>query len=223
MFTGLVEGTGLLEPLNEYQVKIRWIEASPEMLRDLVLGDSVSVDGVCLTVARNIPDGFIADVSPETLVRSTLGNRTNDCPVNLERSLTVGGKIGGHFVTGHIDGVGQFCQSVKSGDSWELSFAAPPTVAKYIVSKGSIAINGISLTVAEIELDGQGFKVAVIPHTYESTNLSSLSSGDFVNLEGDILGKYVEQFLRGKMAEAAESAREEPAIDLDFLSQHGYK
>lgn len=222
MFTGLVQGTGLLEPLNEYQVKIRWIEASPEMLRDLVLGDSVSVDGVCLTVARNIPDGFIADVSPETLVRSTLGNRTNDCPVNLERSLTVGGKIGGHFVTGHIDGVGQFCNAAKSGDSWDLSFSAPPSVAKYIVMKGSIAVNGVSLTVAQMENDGQGFKVAVIPHTYESTNLSSLNSGGCVNLEGDILGKYVEQFLRGKMVEAVGSMAEGPVIDLDFLSQHGY-
>ena len=223
MFTGLIQGTGLLEAVSDYQVNVRWQGATPELLADLALGDSVAVDGVCLTVARNTAQGFIADISPETLARTSLGNCSPNHPVNLERSLTVGGKVGGHFVTGHIDGVGQFSGAVESGDAWELSFRAPASVAKYVVLKGSIAINGVSLTVAELESGGEWFKVAVIPHTYECTNLSALRSGDKVNLEGDILGKYVERFLWGKMAEANEPATaDEPVLDLSFLSEHGF-
>ncbi len=222
MFTGLVQAQGLLEIVNEYQLHICWLNASPEVLGDLVLGDSVAVDGVCLTVASNTADGFIADVSPETLVRTSLGNCPVDRPVNLERSLIVGGKIGGHFVTGHIDGVGYFCEAVETGDSWELSFRAPAAVARYIVRKGSIAINGVSLTVAELGTGGEWFKVAVIPHTYEHTNLSALKPNDPVNLEGDILGKYVEKFLLGNRGDRSTLVAEEPAVDLSFLSQHGF-
>ncbi|MEO0354187.1 MAG: riboflavin synthase, partial [Cyanobacteria bacterium P01_A01_bin.3] len=167
-------------------------------------------------------NGFIADISPETLARTSLGNCPADRPVNLERSLKVGGKIGGHFVTGHIDGVGHFCEAVETGDSWELSFRAPAAVARYIVLKGSIAINGISLTVAELGSNGEWFKVAVIPHTYEYTNLSTLKPNDRVNLEGDILGKYVERFLLGKGTGHQAPTAEEPALDLSFLSQHGF-
>lgn len=222
MFTGLVQAKGLLEAVNDYQLSVRWLNASPDILRDLELGDSVAVDGVCLTVASNTSSGFIADVSPETLARTSLGNCPPDRPVNLERSLKVGGKIGGHFVTGHIDGVGHFCEAMETGDSWELSFRAPTAVAKYIVLKGSIAINGISLTVAELGSNGEWFKVAVIPHTYEYTNLSALKPNDRVNLEGDILGKYVERFLMGKREQSHAPTVEEPALDLSFLSQHGF-
>ena len=222
MFTGLVQGTGLLENVTGDRVSVRWLGASPELLGDLELGDSVAVDGVCLTVARNTPNGFIADISPETLARTSLGSLQPNRPINLERSLKVGGKVGGHFVTGHIDGVGRFCGAVESGDAWELSFRAPAAVAKYVVLKGSIAINGISLTVAELESGGEWFKVAVIPHTYENTNLSALRSGDAVNLEGDILGKYVERFLWGKMTEGNEPEADEPVLDLSFLGEHGF-
>ncbi|WP_017327123.1 riboflavin synthase [Synechococcus sp. PCC 7336] len=224
MFTGLIQATGRLQTANESQVRIHWLGASPQLLGDLELGDSVAVDGVCLTVARGTSDGFIADVSPETLARTTLVDRPANHLVNLERSLRVGGKVGGHFVTGHIDGIGYFGEGVESGAAWELSFRVPERVAKYIVPKGSIAINGISLTVADMEVGGSGFKVAVIPHTYELTNLSALKPGDPVNLEGDILGKYVEQFLLGRRTEttAERVPVGEPALDLSFLSEHGF-
>ncbi|MGK7913325.1 MAG: riboflavin synthase [Synechococcus sp.] len=222
MFTGLVQAKGLLEAVNDYQLNVQWLDASPDVLKDLELGDSVAVDGVCLTVANNTSKGFIADISPETLARTSLGNYPADRPVNLERSLKVGGKIGGHFVTGHIDGIGHFCEAIETGDSWELSFRAPAAVARYIVLKGSIAINGISLTVAELGSNGGWFKVAVIPHTFENTNLSALKPSDRVNLEGDILGKYVERFLLGQASGQPAPTTEEPALDLSFLSQHGF-
>ena len=233
MFTGLVQATGRLETENAAQLRITWLGASREILGDLELGDSVAVDGVCLTVARNTSRGFIADVSPETLLRTTLGDRPASHPVNLERSLRVGSKIGGHFVTGHIDGIGQFCEAKEAGEAWDLSFRVPSAIARYIVPKGSVAINGISLTVAQTQPDGSWFKVAVIPHTYQLTNLSALKPGDPVNIEGDVLGKYVEKFLQGKVQEAEEQqlgldapdssvGLGEPAIDLSFLSEHGY-
>ena len=130
MFTGLVQAKGLIDVVNDYQLNVRWMNVSPEILRDLELGDSVAVDGVCLTVASTTSNGFIADVSPETLARTSLGNCPVDRPVNLERSLKVGGKIGGHFVTGHIDGIGHFCEAVETGESWELSFRAPAAERK---------------------------------------------------------------------------------------------
>lgn len=218
MFTGLVEALGIVEDLGESRVRVRWLDPTPGVLADLSLGDSVAVDGVCLTVASLQPDGFVADISPETRRRSTLDTEAGQHTANLERSLRAGGKIGGHFVTGHIDGVGQLDRSVESNNAWEISFRAPEAIARYIVPKGSIAINGISLTVADVADNGTWFQVAVIPHTYEFTNLSRLQPGDRVNLEGDILGKYVEKLLaHGRGGHGAASD-----IDLSFLAQHGY-
>ncbi|MEO0852881.1 MAG: riboflavin synthase [Cyanobacteria bacterium J06648_11] len=218
MFTGLVEALGIVEDLGESRVRVRWLDPEPEVLSDLALGDSVAVDGVCLTVATSTSDGFVADISPETRRRSTLDTGAGQRPANLERSLRAGGKIGGHFVTGHIDGIGHLDRAVESHNAWEMSFRAPEAIARYIVPKGSIAVNGISLTVADVTAGGTWFQVAVIPHTYEFTNLSRLQPGDRVNLEGDILGKYVETLLaRGQGARGTSSA-----IDLGFLTQHGY-
>ncbi|MEO1131614.1 MAG: riboflavin synthase [Cyanobacteria bacterium J06639_1] len=218
MFTGLVEALGIVEDLGDSQVRVRWLHPDPAVLADLALGDSVAVDGVCLTVATMRPDGFVADISPETRRRSTLDTGTGQHTANLERSLRAGGKIGGHFVTGHIDGIGQLDRSAESQNAWEMSFHAPEAIARYIVPKGSIAINGISLTVANVADNGAWFQVAVIPHTYEFTNLFRLQPGDRVNLEGDILGKYVEKLLaHGRCTNGSTSE-----IDLSFLAQHGY-
>jgi len=229
VFTGLIQALGTLEALEGGRSRIRCVSGDlPSILQDLAIGDSVAVDGVCLTVVEIEASGFIAAVSPETLQRSTLGRMQPDNSyVNLEASLRVGSKLGGHFVTGHVDGVGCLQESVLVGNSWEMSFAAPPTLAEvwqqriapYLVPKGSIAVNGISLTVAECDRASRWFKVAVIPHTYEETNLRTLQPGSWVNLEGDILGKYVEKFLHHRVGGATEPME---AITPEFLAEHGY-
>lgn len=211
MFTGLVRGLGEVSPLGSHAVRVRCHpDSCAAVMAGAELGDSIAVDGVCLTVTRLHTDGFEADVSPETLRRTRLGQGSH--LANLEPSLRVGDKLGGHFVSGHVDGTGELIVAQPSADGWELDFAAPAPVARYIVEKGSIAINGISLTVAQCWDGGRRFRVAVIPLTYAETNLGRLQPGDPVNLEGDMLGKYVEKFL----------GRSESPIDLAFLREHGY-
>ncbi|MEB3343212.1 riboflavin synthase [Okeania sp.] len=205
MFTGLIQAFGKIKLLAESQILISLGSStnSQIILEDLAIGDSVAVDGVCLTVTNILAQEFVAIVSPETLQRSTLG-QLSDKYVNLETSLRAGSKLGGHFVTGHIDGVGCLQSSTETINAWEMKFAAPQTadqrwecqIAPYIVPKGSIAVNGISLTVADCDVDGKWFEVAVIPHSFNETNLSYLKPGSLVNIEADILGKYVAKFLR---------------------------
>jgi riboflavin synthase len=221
MFTGLVQTVGHLRLLDPEHVQITCSPAGQSLiLGDLAIGDSVAVDGVCLTVTEILSDGFVAVVSPETLRRSTLGQAAQGThPVNLETSLRVGSKLGGHFVTGHVDGQGHLQSAIQTATSWEMTFTTDAVgVARYILSKGSIAINGISLTVAHCNDGGDCFTVAVIPHTYAETNLSHLQPGSPVNLEGDILGKYVEKFLRSPHSPQHEVAD----ISSDFLAEHGY-
>ncbi len=219
MFTGLVQSLGSINVTSQDEFKI----APQNSLENLVIGDSVAVDGVCLTVEEISGNDFIATASPETLKRTILGQLNhNSTYVNLETSLKAGGKIGGHFVTGHIDGLGCLIESINTNKAWEMVFSAPPSfseqwhkyIARYLVSKGSIAVNGISLTVADCDPDGNWFKTAVIPHTYQETNLSYLKIGDLVNIEGDILGKYVEKLLR------INPLQED--ISLSFLAENGY-
>lgn len=228
MFTGLIQATGNVRLLSENELRI--VCASPAILDDLALGDSVSVDGVCLTVTQILKNGFDAAVSPETLRRTTLGDRSPDALVNLETSLRVGSKLGGHFVTGHVDGAGDFEAAVQTATSWEMSFRVPDQrVSRYIVPKGSISVNGISLTVADCDASGNWFKVAVIPLTYTETNLGQLREGDRVNLEGDVLGKYVEKFLRldaglpsAPVSEWEALVTPDNSITPAFLAEHGY-
>lgn len=220
MFTGLIQSLGNLTKLDANHLKIECIgQGRDRLLQDLALGDSIAVDGVCLTVETTLAHGFVATASPETLAKSTLGNLLEGGKVNLESSLRVGSKIGGHFVTGHVDGLGHLATAVASATSWELQFTVTsPQVARYIVPKGSIAVNGISLTVADCSASGDWFTVAVIPVTYEETNLQFLQPHQAVNLEGDVLGKYVEKFLHLGPA----IAHPEKDIALDFLAEHGY-
>jgi riboflavin synthase len=224
MFTGLIQSLGHIHRVDPSRL---WVQC-PDLLPDLQLGDSIAVDGLCLTVAEILSEGFLADISPETLRRSTLDQRQQDQPVNLERSLRVGEKIGGHFVTGHIDGVGTLSHRTATALAWELTFTPPPQMIRYIVPKGSIAINGISLTVAEVAEETGQFRVAVIPHTYHNSNLSHLQPGDAVNLEGDILSKYVEKLLglhsrpNQNGAGIPEAATWE-TLSLEFLAEHGYR
>lgn len=217
MFTGLIQTVGHLFHQGDTQMYIRW-ETQTQALTDVELGDSIAVDGICLTVETLLPDGFVAAVSPETLDRTSLGNLPDGSWVNLEPSLRVGSKIGGHFVSGHIDGQGHLEAAAKTDNAWKLSFTVgDPRVARYIVPKGSIAVNGISLTVADCSPSGDWFAVAVIPVTYGETTLRYLRPGQAVNLEGDLLGKYVEKFMGGKDGAAASDG-----LSLEFLAEHGY-
>lgn len=228
MFTGLIQSLGKIEASNEDQFIIKIDKDQPKIiLKDLEIGDSVAVDGVCLTVESILNNGFIATVSPETLKRTTLGQKNQVSPVvNLETSLRMGSKLGGHFVTGHVDGIGCLKSSIKTDQAWELIFTFPPLlqqqwqdfIAPYLVIKGSISVNGISLTIADCDPLENWFKVAVIPHTYHHTNLAYLKVGNLVNLEGDILGKYVEKLLKHHQITKQQTEN----ISLEFLTENGY-
>lgn len=216
MFTGLIQSLGTIQFQTGDRISITCAKDRAEIiLEDLAIGDSVAVDGICLTVEEILAQGFLATASPETLSRTRLGKgKLEYNNVNLETSLRVGSKLGGHFVTGHIDGIGCLETVEQTANSWEISFSAPESVARYIVPKGSITVNGISLTVAESNTEGTWFKVAVIPHTYAHTNLYLLKNGSQVNLEADILGKYVEKLLHfGKAPQS---------ITSEFLMENGY-
>lgn len=228
MFTGLIQGLGRIQLLDSDRFTIS-VEDSDHntLLTDLALGDSVAVDGVCLTVEEILTEGFVATASPETLQRTSLGSRQQSASyVNLEASLRVGSKLGGHFVTGHVDGIGRLISAVATERAWEMTFGKVSAlsekweskIARYLVEKGSISVNGISLTVADCDRQGNWFKVAVIPHTYATTNLCYLKSDDWVNLESDILGKYVDKLLGHPLSSSTASEN----ISLSFLAEHGY-
>ena len=228
MFTGIIQGLGQVKALSQDRILVHLLpNTAQKILPDLELGDSVAVDGVCLTAEKIAPEGFVASVSPETLQRSTLEKASQSSAyVNIESSLRAGGKIGGHFVSGHVDGIGSLVKSAIAKNAWELTFSAPSGLteqwqrylSRFLVSKGSIAVNGISLTIADCDEQGSWFRVAVIPVTYGETNLNYLKIGDWVNLEGDILGKYVEKLLGDRYQRP--SGQEE--ISLAFLSENGY-
>ncbi|MGH8002454.1 MAG: riboflavin synthase [Brasilonema sp.] len=225
MFTGIIQALGTVKPLEGDSWQITCVtQPYNVIMQDLATGDSIAVDGICLTVEKILKDGFIATASPETVRRTTLRQEeTQQRYVNLEASLRVGGKVGGHFVMGHVDGIGQLVSAQATLTSWEMTFTAPSAIARYIVPKGSIAINGISLTVADYEPELSQFKVAVIPLTYTETNLQHISPGGWVNLEGDILGKYVEKYLSFGSQDLKEATETIPNdITPAFLFEHGY-
>ena len=188
MFTGLVESTGEIAEVTPTPGGVRLRVRTP-LARELANGDSVAVDGVCLTVVSAGPDGIHADVSPETARVTTLGAVERGARVNLERPLRADARLGGHFVQGHVDATGTIEDVRPDGESYRMSVRFPPSFAPLIVHRGSIAVNGVSLTVAG--LDDRRFDVQIIPFTWQHTNLSALKPGDAVNIECDILGKYV--------------------------------
>ena len=196
MFTGIVEEKGRVRNIVSDGENARIVIEAAEVVSDTKTGDSISVNGVCLTALDITDDSFAADVSRETLSRSTLGSLQPGSPVNLERAVTPATRLGGHIVQGHVDGRGTFVSAVPSGDFWTVRIGFPTEFAKYLVYKGSVAVEGISLTVASLADDH--FEIAVIPKTWELTNLSSLSPGDAVNLEADVIAKYVERMLASR-------------------------
>ena len=193
MFTGIIEELGSVRRIEERGENARIVISAKVVTEGTNHGDSISVNGVCLTALDIYPDSFAADVSRETLLRSTLGSLRPGSPVNLERAVTPATRLGGHIVQGHVDARGQFTGVEDHGESWTVKIAYPKEIARYLVFKGSVAVEGISLTIAGLADDH--FEVAIIPKTMEVTNLSHLKPGDEVNLEVDIIGKYVERLL----------------------------
>lgn len=211
MFTGIVEAVGEIKGLKGTGNGISVQIFIPDTFDDIKIGDSIAVNGACLTAKTINNEGFIADVSAETLSKTTLGKLKTGDKVNLERALRLSDRLGGHIVSGHIDGTARLRSKVKEGESVKLSFALGKELLRYVINKGSIAIDGISLTVNE--LGDNDFSVNIIPHTAQSTTILDKKGGDEANIEVDVIGKYVERLLgKGK----------ERNIDKVFLSEHGF-
>ena len=222
MVTGIIEEIGEIAGVKRGQVSSRLAIRGKKIFSDLKLGDSVAVNGVCLTATSISGDIFEADVMAETLRRTNLGGFSNGTRVNLERAMAAGGRFGGHIVSGHIDGTGRVSSLVREENAVWVRIEAEDKILRYIIEKGSIAIDGISLTVAET---GPGyFKVSIIPHTGEETTLLRRRPGDIVNLENDVVGKYVERLLNFSAGngEAFGQKAKAGGIDLNLLSENGF-
>ncbi|MEQ1921423.1 MAG: riboflavin synthase [Pyrinomonadaceae bacterium] len=196
MFTGLVEELGNVDSVDLGSDGARIVIKASLVTSDIANGDSIAVNGVCLTAIEVSANSFAADVSPETLDKTTLGQVAVGSPVNLERAVTPATRLGGHIVQGHVDGRGAFISAEPSGDFWTVRIGFPPDLAQYFVHKGSVCVEGISLTIAALRRDN--FDIAVIPKTWEMTNLSSLTPNDLVNLEADVIAKYVERMMQAR-------------------------
>lgn len=208
MFTGIVEEIGKIQKITSNAVTIK----CETVIENTKNGDSIAVNGVCLTVTAVSSNSFTADISPETFSVTALKTLEEGSFVNLERAMRADGRFGGHIVSGHIDGCGKIVSVSKQGNFYDFVIELEPEQAKYAVKKGSIAINGISLTIAD--MNKNRLNLAVIPHTYEYTSLKYLRNGDIVNIETDMLAKYVEKFLS--------TGDNRSRINLEFLQEHGF-
>jgi riboflavin synthase len=214
MFTGIVEEVGRITRIEQRGENRRITITADNGPRELKTGDSVAVSGVCLTAVDIKPGSFSADLAPETWARTSFSRIHEGALVNLELPMKANGRFGGHVVQGHVDGVGKVIALQRIGDSenWWLDIELPRDVEKYTVYKGSISIEGISLTVARLE--DTRCTIAIIPHTVEMTNLHSLKAGDAVNLEADLIAKYVEKMMKGEQAESS--------LTIEELVQQGF-
>lgn len=215
MFTGIVEEVGKIKKIERNTVSAKLSIEADKVLQEVKEGDSIAVNGICLTVTSFTKNSFTADVMHETMNRTTLGKLKENSPVNLERALSVMGRFGGHMVSGHIDGRGKIVGIEKDDNAVLFTIETTEKILRYIVEKGSIAINGISLTVTRV--DRKNFTVSVIPHTLRVTSLGSFQKGDEVNLENDIVGKYIEKLLGLSCPEKKEST-----LTMDFLIKNGF-
>lgn len=217
MFTGIIEEVGVIQEIRFLSEGATIKVATSKITDSMKIGDSISVNGVCLTATQVGTNFFQCDISMETLRRSSFARSRQGATVNLERALMVGDRLGGHFVLGHVDDIGKFSRKTPSGEGFEMSFDFPETLARYMVYKGSIAINGISLTISKLEKES--LSISVIPHTLESTNLKQMVNGDIVNLEVDILGKYFERFFQLGLSQGEKEASK---LTVDYLRSQGY-
>lgn len=215
MFTGIIEETGELAGLKKGTLSAKIKIRCQKVLAGTKIGDSIAVNGICLTVTSLADDGFTADVMAETMRRSSLSGLKIPGKVNLERAMAADGRFGGHIVSGHIDGTGTVARIQQEENAVWYTIAAGPELLHYIVEKGSVALDGISLTVAKVT--EQGFQVSVIPHTRKETALSEKKAGSLINIECDIIGKYIEKLISHKEGPAQGSKLTE-----QFLSEHGF-
>ncbi len=214
MFTGIIEEVGTIQQIARGAHSATLTIRAQTVLEETKIGDSIAVNGICLTVTRLSPDGFSADVMHETLNRSALAQLSIGSAVNLERAMPANGRFGGHIVSGHVDGIGYIAQIRRDDTAIWYTIHADPALLRYVVKKGSITIDGISLTVAA--LDRKGFSVSTIPHTVSQTNLQQRRKGDAVNLETDIIGKYIERLLHPPQEE------EKNTITREMLIKYGF-
>lgn len=215
MFTGIVEEMGGITVMNKSLAGAKLTILASTVMSDLKIGDSVSVNGICLTVVSRSERDFSVEVSPETLSVTTLGSFAVGMPVNLERAMKLNERIGGHLVVGHVDGVGMIRSRQQDANAIVFTIGAPPEILRYCVAKGSITVDGISLTINAVS--EQGFSVAIIPHTAKVTILGLKQVNDTVNLESDLIGKYVERLLQ----ERNQLPKITPVIDKDYLQKRG--
>jgi riboflavin synthase len=226
MFTGIIEAAGKVTGIERVSDAVRLtVAAQGAIAEDVALGDSIAVNGVCLTVTHVAPPQVTFDAVYETTRKTTLGGLQIGDSVNLERSLPVGGRLGGHIVQGHVDGTGRIASIRPVGNSYFVYVDASPELMRYVVTKGSVAVDGISLTVAEAE--DRTFALSIIPHTWEHTTLKDKRAGDLVNIECDILGKYVEKMLGGyPLAAGGGGDRRDRSggggVSMDLLARSGY-
>ncbi len=216
MFSGIVEEMGAIQSVDKGLAGAKFSILASIILDDLKVGDSVSVSGACLTVTNIEDHSFSVDVSTETLNRTVLGNIAVGTPVNLERAMKLHARMGGHLVTGHVDGIGALRTREQDGNAIQLTIEAPEEIMRYCVVKGSITMDGISLTINGVR--DRSFDVAIIPHTAQVTTIGLKQIGDSVNLESDLIGKYVERLLQANGTLSPPSA---PIIDKDYLQKRG--
>jgi riboflavin synthase len=215
MFTGLVEEIGTVKEISKKGDNLRLTISASKIMDDISMGSSIAIDGACLSAVKYTDKTFEVDVSEETVRKTTIGGFKSGRKVNLERAMKIGDRLGGHFVTGHIDGVGEIMKFDRTIDGAYLCIKVSQDLIKYMVYKGSVAIDGISLTVANVDSDS--ITIALIPHTIEMTNLKEKSNGDRVNIECDIISKHIEKFVNP-------TADTKPSVlNTDFLKEHGYK
>jgi riboflavin synthase len=215
MFTGIVEEMGAVISMEKTLAGTRMTILASAVISDLKIGDSISVNGTCLTVVTKGEREFVVEVSPETLSVTTLGHLSAGTPVNLERAMRLNERIGGHLVAGHVDGIGTIRSRHQEGNAIFFTIEAPPEILRYCVVKGSITVDGISLTINEVA--DHSLSIAIIPHTAKVTTLGLKQVNDIVNLESDLIGKYVERLLQ----ERSQLPKTTPIIDKDYLQKRG--
>lgn len=215
MFTGLIEELGIVKAIQSGAKSIQLTITAKKVLEDVKIGDSIAVNGTCLTVVRYNQHDFTADVMPETVKRTVLSQLKIGDVVNLERTLALGDRFGGHIVSGHIDGIGTILSMTKDDNAIVVKIKVADHLLRYIIEKGSVAIDGISLTVVEVA--DSYFSVSLIPHSAQMTTLGKKAVGDIVNIENDIIGKYVERLLNLSVKEEKRTS-----ISMDFLRENGF-
>jgi len=222
MFTGIIQDVGRIQAREGRGDDVRMtIDTAGLSMADVAIGDSIAVNGVCLTAVRLNRGSFVADVSNETLSRTSLGQLEIGGRVNLEKALTLATPLGGHLVSGHVDGLGEIMESRQDGRSWRMVVRVPVKLARYIAEKGSICIDGTSLTVNGV--DGAHFDVNIVPHTMEATIMGEYAAGRQVNLEVDLIARYLERLMLGDQAAVGGAGHAAPsAITREFLSRHGF-